>query len=145
MPTKGDGLSLRHGKTVFCSLAPIARHRLFLPGVNFTPVSKSGATPLYYAALYGFQDLVEHLTVNDPNQVNATGSHYVIPLVAVLAAGHFQTAKFLIDNGAHPNVRGIHNMTPLLSAAYNGDLEMVKVLLKYKADINATFGNDWSH
>jgi ankyrin repeat protein len=111
---------------------------------NFTPVSKSGATPLYYAALCGFQDLVENLTVNDPEQVNATGGHYVIPLVAALAAGHFQTAKFLFDNGAHPNVRGIHNMTPLLSAAFNGDLEMVQVLLKYKADINATFGNYWT-
>ena len=97
---------------------------------NFTPVSKSRATPLYYAALYGFQDLVEHLIVNDPNQVNATGGHCVIPLVAALAAGHFQpeTAKFLIDNDAHPNVRGIHNMTPPLSAAYNGDLKMVQVL-----------------
>jgi len=110
---------------------------------NFTPDDKSGASPLYYAALCGFQDLVEHLTVNDPEQVNATGGYYVIPLVAALAAGHFQTAKFLSDNGADPNVRGIHEMTPLLSAALNADFEMVQVLLKYKADINATYG-DWT-
>jgi hypothetical protein len=104
---------------------------------NFTPRSKSGTTPLYYAALCGFQDLVEHLTVNDPQQVNATGGYYVTPLVAALVKGHIQTAKFLSDNGTHPNVRGYKEMTPLLSAAYHGDFEMVQVLLKYKADINA--------
>ncbi|KAF8468563.1 ankyrin repeat-containing domain protein [Russula ochroleuca] len=100
-------------------------------------MSKSSATPLYYAALCGFQDLVEHLTVNDPKQVKAIGGHYVTPLVAALAKGHFQTAKFLSDNGAPPNVRGFEKMTPLLSAAYNGDFKMSQVLLKYKADIHA--------
>ena len=104
---------------------------------TFTVPSKTGATPLYYAALCGFRDLVEHLTVNNPEEVHVTGGHYVTPLVAALAQGHFQTAKFLIDNGADPNVRGSYNMTPLLSAAFNGDFEMVQVLLKYKADINA--------
>jgi ankyrin repeat protein len=104
---------------------------------HFTPRSKSGATPLYYAALYGFQDLVEHLTVKNPEQVHVTGGWYVTPLVAALGNGHRQTAKFLSDNGADPNVRGGYNMTPLLSAAYNGYFEMVQVLLKIKADINA--------
>ena len=103
----------------------------------FTLSPESGATPLYYAALCGFQDLVEHLTVSDPKQVNARGGNYATPLVAALAKGHFQTAKFLSDNGADPNVRGNYNMTPLLSAAFDGDSGLVQVLLKYKADINA--------
>ena len=104
---------------------------------HFTPWSKSDATPLYYAALCGFRDLVGHLTVNDPKKVNATGGYYLTPLVAALAARHFQTAKFLIDNGAHPDVRGYEDVTPLHSAAYNGDCKMVQVLLEYKADTNA--------
>ena len=113
----------------------------------FTVYSKTGATPLYYAALCGFRDLVEHLTVNNPEQVHVTGGRYVTPLVAALAHGHFQTARFLIDNGADPNVRGDYNMTPLLSAAFNGDFEMVQVLLKYKADISArdNFGENALH
>jgi Ankyrin repeats (3 copies)/Ankyrin repeats (many copies) len=111
---------------------------------SFTPVSKFGATPVYYAALCGFQDLVEHLTVHFPKQVNATGGYYVTPLIAALAAGHSQIAKFLSDNGAHPNVRGNSEMTPLLSAAYRGDFEMVQVLLKYKADVNARHDGGWT-
>ena len=54
----------------------------------FAVSSKSSATPLYYAARCGFQDLVEHLVANDPEQVNATGGHYLTPLVAALAGGH---------------------------------------------------------
>ena len=80
---------------------------------HFTAPSKSAATPLYYAALCGFRDLVEHLTVNNPKHVHATGGHYVTPLVAALGNGHRQTAKFLIDNGADPNVRGHYRMTPV--------------------------------
>jgi hypothetical protein len=103
----------------------------------FTPLQKSHATPLYYAALCGFQDLVEHLIVNNPEHVNATGGHYVTPLIAALAAGHSQTARFLRDNGAHPNVTGYQKYTPLHAAAWYGDFVMVQVLLEYKADVNA--------
>jgi len=103
---------------------------------QFASAAKSGATPLYYAAFCGFQDLVEHLVVNNPNHVNARGGYYLTPLVAALAGGHFQTAKFLHDNGADPNVISRDKRTPLHSAAFCGDLKMVQMLLKYKADVN---------
>ena len=101
----------------------------------FTERTKPGS-PLYYAARCGFRDLVEHLVANDPKQVNATGGYFVTPLVAALAGEHFQTAKFLHDNGADPNVRGYGGITPLQSAAYHGEFEMVQLLLKYKADVH---------
>jgi hypothetical protein len=104
---------------------------------EFTPNDKSQATPLYYAALCGFQELVEHLTVNNPEHVNAIGGYYMVPLIAALNAGHSQTAKFLRDNGAHLNVTGYEGRTPLHSAAWHGEFEMVQVLLEYKADVNA--------
>jgi len=103
----------------------------------FTPTGKTHATPLYYAALCGFQNLVEHLIVNNPEHVNATGGYCVTPLIAALKAGHFQTAKFLRGNGAHPNVTGYVGRTPLHAAARHGDFKMVQVLLEYKADVNA--------
>ena len=104
---------------------------------NFTPYSKSGATPLYYAALCGFRDVVEHLVVNDPESVDARGGYHVTPLVAALAGGHLQTANFLRDSGADPNVRGYSGTIPLHSAANFGKFEMVQVLLEYKADVHA--------
>ena len=115
-----------------------------LPGTIFYwyfSYSKSGATPLYYAALCGFQDLVEYLVVNDPKQVNARGGYHFSPLVAALAGEHFQTAQFLHDHGADPNLRRTSESTPLHCAAFHGDPEMVQVLLKYKADVNARDAN----
>ena len=103
----------------------------------FTPYSKTGATPLYYAALCGLQDVVEHMTVNDPESVDARGGYHVTPLVAALAGGHLQTANFLRDSGADPNVRGYNGTIPLHSAANFGKFEIVQVLLKYKADVHA--------
>ena len=98
-------------------------------------VRKPGS-PLYYAARCGFRDLVEHLVRNDPKQVNATGGQLVTPLVAALTGEHFQTAKFLHDNGADPNFRDAE-ATPLQSAAYYGEFKMVQLLLKYKVDVHA--------
>jgi hypothetical protein len=102
-----------------------------------TPTSKSDPGPLYYAALCGFQNLVEHLILKYPQHVNARGGYYVTPLVAALSGGHFQIAKILHENGAHPNVTGNGTTTPLHSAAYYGDVQVIQVLLEYKADVNA--------
>jgi hypothetical protein len=105
---------------------------------RFTSPSPSTAVPLYYAALCGFQDLVEHLVFKYPEHVNARGGHYVTPLVAALAGEHFQTAKILHDNRGDPNVMGHVEVTPLHSAAYYGQLQMVRaLLLEYEADVNA--------
>ena len=114
-------------------ISPRKEDSLFM----FIPVSKSRATPLYYAAQCGFQDLVEHLIVNHPEHVGATGGFYMTPLVAAVAAGHFQTATFLLDNGAHQEVEGYASRAPLHSAVLYADFEMVQALLKYKADVNA--------
>ena len=105
---------------------------------------KSGATPLYYAALCGFQDLIEHLVVKCPHHVNTMGGEYGAPLVAALAGRYFQTAKYLLDNGAHVNFRDDGGVTLLQSAAWYGDLETVQVLLDYKADTNIQSSSNYS-
>jgi len=103
----------------------------------FAPPRTSGATPLYYASLCGFRDLVEHLAVKHPGHVNTSGGFYVTPLVAALAGRHFQIAKFLHHKGAHLDVHDKWARTLLHSPAWYGDLEMVQILLDYKLDVNA--------
>jgi hypothetical protein len=104
----------------------------------FAPFSKSSAAPLYYAALCGFHDLVEHLITKYPHDVNADGGYYVRPLMAALAGEYFQLADLLRHNGADPYVRGYMGMTPLHGAAFSGNLEVVRILIEYDpADINA--------
>ena len=110
----------------------------------FAVQAKSGATPLYYAALCGFRDLVEHLVVKYPQHVNTRGGFYVTPLFAALSRRHFQTAEFFRHNGADVNVRGNYGETPLPSAAWYGDLEVVRVLLDYKVEVNPRGFKNWS-
>ena len=104
---------------------------------RITPMTKEDAAPLYYAALCGFQDLVEYLILKYPQHLDAKGGYYLTPLVAALAGEHFQTARILRNNGADPNVHGYQQLTPLHSAAYYGHLQIVRILLEYEADVNA--------
>jgi hypothetical protein len=102
-------------------------------------------TPLYYAALCGFHDLVEHLIIRHPQDVNADGGYYVRPLVAALAGEHFQTADLLRHNGADLDVRGRSGRSPLHAAAFSGNFEVVRKLIEYDpADINARDEYGWT-
>ena len=94
-------------------------------------------TPLYYAALCGFASLVEQLIIKYPQHVNAIAGCYLTPAVAALAGRHFELAQVLHRNGSSLEPRGHYENTPLHSAAYYGDLEMVQVLLEYGVDVNA--------
>ena len=103
----------------------------------FAVFQKTAVGPLYYAALCGFHDLAERLIIKYPQDVNANGGHLVRPLVAALARQHFRTADLLRQSGADPDPRGDEMRTPLHSAAYYGDLEVVQKLIEYNANIAA--------
>ncbi|KAF8494407.1 hypothetical protein F5888DRAFT_1926146 [Russula emetica] len=94
------------------------------------------ATPLYYAALCGFHDLAEQLIIKHPQQVNATGGHYVSPLGAALSGGHLKIAQLLYERGADVDVQGNHDWTPLYGASQFGHLETVQWLLSCSANPN---------
>ena len=110
----------------------------------FTELGNSDAGPLYYAALCGFHDLVEHLITRYSQDVNADGGHYIRPLVAALAGEHFQTADLLRHNGADTDVRGFNERTPLHSAAFYENLKVVQKLIDYEADIHAEDEKGWT-
>jgi Ankyrin repeats (3 copies)/Ankyrin repeat len=105
---------------------------LLKPGAN---------TPLYYAALCGFANLVEQLIIKYPEHVNAIDGHYMTPAVAALAGRYFQLAQVLHRNGSSVESRGDYGSTPLHSAVHRGDLEMVQVLLEFGVDVNAQNSN----
>jgi hypothetical protein len=109
---------------------------------QFTPYSKSGAMPLYYAALCGFPNVVEQLIVRHPQHVNAIGGWYMTPAVAALAGRHFELAQVLHRSGSSVDQRGWEDNSPLHSAAFYEDLEMVQLLLDYGVDVNSQNSED---
>ena len=107
-------------------------------GLAFFAYKSNTATPLYYAALCGFHDLAEQLTIKHPQQVNATGGCYVSPLGAALNGGHFKIAQLLYERGAEVDVQGYEDRTPLRAASSSGDLEIVQWLLSRSANLTAS-------
>lgn len=55
--------------------------------------------------------------------------------------GDFDGAKAAVDAGADVNYRGFGGFTPLLAAAKNGHLEVVKYLVEHGADIDKSDNN----
>ena len=105
----------------------------------FDPPKSSTNTPLYYAALCGFQSLVEQLIVKYPGHVNATGGRYGTPAVAALAGRHFEIAGILHRNGSSVDPRDLPSFqknSPLHSAAHEEDLEVVRAILDCGVDVN---------
>ena len=101
------------------------------------PSESDVVTPLYYAALCGFSNLVEQLIVKYPQHVNAMGGRLLTPTVAALAGRHFKLAQVLHCHGSSVSLEDMFQSTPLHSAAYCEDPEVVQVLLDYGVDVNA--------
>ena len=52
-------------------------------------------------------------------------------------AGHSNRTTELVSKGANVNGRGMHGMTPIMSAARGGHLNVVKQLVARGADVNS--------
>ena len=110
---------------------------------HFALYRKFGAsTPLYYAALCGFRNLVEQLIVKHPQHVYALGGYYKTAVVAALAGRHFELAQVLHRNGSSMYPWAQAGWTLLGSVANYGDPEMVQVLLDYGVDVNGVNTQD---
>ena len=98
---------------------------------------KPHAVPLYYAAMFGFRDLVEHLIAEHPKHVNARGGVEVTPMHVAASTGHADILSLLLEHGVDVDIRGKNGLTPLHVASRNGQLKAGQFLLDRGADIKA--------
>jgi ankyrin repeat protein len=104
-------------------------------GADPNAASKSGFTALLFAAQQGDVGVARALLLagvdvnSKPNGSNA--------LIITAASGHGALGKFLLVNGAQPNVKDRFGMTPLHMAAQAGMVALVEELLARGADPNA--------
>jgi ankyrin repeat protein len=134
--------------------------RLLALGVPVDTQDRWGATPMEAFGRLGAagQDLVKHLIARgiaaSPAEYARMGDRAMLeklvaedPAVAcsdaVLTGAvefkHYALVRWLLESGANPNARtsGESKHTALHAAAWNGDLEMVKILIAAGADLNA--------
>ena len=96
--------------------------------------------PLYYAALCGFYDLVQHLAIKHPWHINSICGRYTFPLLAALGEDHIEVAKLLIHYGAEVDAQDKTGKTILLKALSKPRRNLINIvtfLLHYGADVNA--------
>jgi protein-tyrosine phosphatase len=90
-------------------------------GANVNLVSKEGSTPLFYACLFGLNDVVSLLLARGalPNIVNAKG---LTPLHNAAAANNLPLVVMLIRHGADVNMRDYDEGLRPLDLARNHDI-----------------------
>jgi hypothetical protein len=98
---------------------------------------KPKTAPLYYAAMFGFRDLAEHLVAKHPEHINTMGVENMTPMHVAARAGHTDVLSLLLEHGADVEVRNVYGTTPLYRASRSGKLEAGQILLDRGADINA--------
>lgn len=88
-------------------------------------------TALIYASGEGYLDIVKSL-VSSGAEVNARGERGETALA--YASIHFiDVVKYLLENDADPNIPEDDNVTPLMVAAENGQLDIAQLLIDYGA------------
>jgi len=94
-------------------------------------------SPLFLAAFCGFSGLAKHLIVTHAPDVNAECSDGFSPLHGASENGQLDSARILLDNGAHVNAKGYNDLTPLHYASMHGHPELAQLLLEQGANLNA--------
>ncbi|XP_035533137.1 ankyrin repeat domain-containing protein 50 [Morone saxatilis] len=118
-------------------------------GAQVDKADSKGRTPLIAAAYMGHHEAVEIL-LDHTAQVNlADGDGRTALSVAALCVptaagvkGFGEVASLLLERGADPGHRDHDGMTPLLLAAYEGNDDVVELLLEAGADVDETAGPD---
>ena len=99
--------------------------------------SPRSATPLYYAALCGFGELVSYLADKHPEDLADRRGYYGTPLHAASYKGHRDAVRALLERGAKVDTI-VGNKTPIHAAYYGDQLETMRLLLLAKdADVDA--------
>ncbi|XP_012723981.2 ankyrin repeat domain-containing protein 50 isoform X1 [Fundulus heteroclitus] len=120
-------------------------------GANINKADSRGQTPLIAAAYMGHHETVEILLNHNAEVDLADGDGRTALSVAALCVptaaaikGYGAVASLLLERGADPGHRDNDGMTPLLLAAYEGNEDVVELLLEAGADVDESAGPDGS-
>ena len=126
-------------KTLFDSDKPHFAAWVRINDMDYSWSGPSIAKPLYFSALCGIYDLVEHLVKKHPQDVNAIGGRRDFPLLAALYGGHIQVAGLLLQHGADVSIQDTEQEAPLhkvIEWSSNVADDAIQFLLEHRADVN---------
>jgi len=116
---------------------PEIAEALIRAGADIDATDGYKATPLHYASVYGYLEIVDMLLYYN-SSIDKKTLEGSTPLLASIWAGNADIADLLVQNGADIEAKDNEGFTPFLMAAHNGDTLIMDLLHKKGADIYAT-------
>ena len=110
-------------------------------GANVNKVMDTGGTPLYIAAQYGDEDVVQALIEASADVNKAEVDDCVTPLCVAAFRGHEAVVRSLIEASVDVNKAMDNGGTPLYVAARENHETVVRALIEAGADVNKAADN----
>ena len=104
-------------------------------GANPMARDRDGYTPLHWAALQGYPEVVARIAKHADCNVQSNSG--LTPLLQAAARGHAAVVQLLLAAGADPNIDSNDGWTPLHKAVANGHADVVRFLIAAGASVNA--------
>ena len=92
--------------------------------------------PVYYAAHFGFIDIMKHLLAKGYDCNDECGKQGP-PLHVAIMNGHVEVAEHMIRHGADVNKKGSQYGFPVIAASARGYQSLVELLIKSGSDVHA--------
>ena len=109
---------------------------LLAAGADGNAAQRSGLTPLMVASRTGSIEVVRALLEHGADVNAATAEEGATALMWAVAAPHRAIVEALLESGADVEASTTKGMTPLLTAAQQGDIETGRLLIAAGADVN---------
>lgn len=109
---------------------------------DMSPCSRNG-DPVHVVAQVGSVEMME-LLIEHGASVDTEGKNGNTPLhQTVMRAGRGEMLRFLLDNAANMNLKNTRGNTPLHLAVCRGNVEAVRILLEYGAEVGTVRMHQW--
>lgn len=104
-------------------------------GINVNAADQENRTALMYASFNGHTEIVQFL-IDSGAEIGLRDAAGRTALLYASTGPFPKTVRLLLENNADPNiVEATESFTPLMHAAAEGQMEVVKILLEYGADL----------
>lgn len=113
-------------------------------GVDIESQDEFGQTALHIAAMNDQPNIIKIL-IEKGASIDARDGNDWTPLYGATLDDNLKCALILLQNNANPNVIGAGDgCTPLILAANNGNKDLITLLIKSGAEVNAATKSGWT-